>query len=131
VGCCANWLPPVDLPARQYRFLQSDGNSPGTLSYALLQARTSTYKTITFNGVSTIQVKGKLPDIWAGINLQGLCTNGKPSVIMDGSGIITPTDGLVLSGTNLLYGVQVKKFKGRQIKAFGSDNKLLCVTATN
>jgi len=106
------------------------GSVIGTLSYALKQA--SSGSIISFNlpiGVSIIAVSGKLPSIPKGVSVQGICSAGKPQITIDGTGVSSTSDGLVLLGQVQLNGLKVKGFKGKQIVAQSQGNKLSCVVA--
>jgi len=107
----------------------TDDNLLGSLSYALNMAGNG--QIITFDStVSKVTVTGILPALKAGVILQGRCNAGKPGVTIEGFGLTGLIDSLVLSGRNTLYGVQVTKFSGKQIKSNGSGNKLSCVVTT-
>jgi len=106
------------------------GSTPGTLSNALKQATTG--QSITFalpGGVNTIQISGKLPSVPKGVNIQATCNAGKPGITLDGSGVPNVSEGLILGGSNNIYGLRVTKFKGTQIRALGNGNKISCVAA--
>jgi len=100
-----------------------DSNTPGTLSYALAHATTG--NTITFSGVSTINVTGILPPVQSGVTIDGgNCAN---PIVIDGYNSPLGTNGLVLSGNDIVKALKVQKFKGVQLKTIGTGNKLSCV----
>ncbi|NWJ97113.1 MAG: C39 family peptidase [Chloroflexi bacterium] len=106
-----------------------DRATVGKLSNAFNMAVSG--QVITFDStISKVTVSGVLPALNAGVILQGRCIAGKPAVTIEGFGMSGLVDSLVLSGRNLVNGIQVAKFSGKQIRNTGSGNKLSCVVAT-
>lgn len=106
------------------------GASPpmGTLSYALKNVSPTNGQLITFKpGVTAVNVTGQLPDVPAGVTINGgSCTSGTPVFINSAGGT---GDGLVLKGGVTLQNLRVANFPGRQIVAGvtpGGKNTLVC-----
>jgi hypothetical protein len=104
----------------KFNFDDGTGTTCGTFSHALAQPVVTTSATIRFqlDASRTITFSGALtPSLKAGVILQGktACTDSNPPVTLNGNN--APGDGLRLTGGNILRGVIVKGFQGRQIVA--------------
>jgi predicted outer membrane repeat protein len=123
-------LVPIEVTQPNDRGMLLDGNVTGTLSNALKNAASG--QTIVFNltgGANTVRVSGELPPLKAGVRIQGECINGRPSIIIDGSGTTGVVRGLVLVGLNSLSGIELRGFRGKLLTVSGKGNQLRCSKA--
>ena len=107
------------------------GSDNTTLSYALQHATAG--KTITFAqgavvGV-TINALSWTPTVPAGVAIVGSCGGNGPTVTITGAGLPLSTNGLVLSGNNIVIGLKLTHFPGIQVRAATSNNHVSCVAA--
>ncbi len=107
-----------------------DLNRGGTLSFALSKATAADsnqkMKIIFDAGLTTLTIKGNLPDLQAGVSLIGSCTN---PVVLDGSGLLAGDTGLKLGGHNYLEGLSIVGFRGKLLDLNGTkENTLKCVS---
>jgi hypothetical protein len=116
----------------KFNFDDGAGTTCGTLSHALAQPVTTTTTLIRFelNPSRTITFSGALvPTLKPGVVLQGktVCSDSTLPVTLNGNG--ANGDGLRLAGSNLLRGVVVRGFDGRQIMNVGMNNVIECSRA--
>ncbi len=109
-----------------------DDGQCGTLRAALVAAGSGPSKLVSLNlSLGTaIAITGTGLTVPAGVTIDGgNCTPDGPPIIINGSGVTG--DGLTLTSSNIITGVRVGGFSGKQIKTpvSGGGSKLFCVAA--
>ncbi len=107
-----------------------DSNTPNTLSYAISHATTG--KSIGFT-VASVTVNGQLQAVPAGVTIYGgKCGTTQVNIKAGATYPVNPvTNGLVLSGGNVLVNLKVSGFPGVQLVAGpGGQNNLQCVSVS-
>ncbi len=107
-----------------------DQDNPDTLSFALKRATSGQSITFALTSGTTVTVSGPLRNIPAGVTIGGGCGATGPNIIIKADVAAGVFDGLTLNGGATLGGLQITKFKGKQLKPGGNGNKLICVEAT-
>ncbi len=108
----------------------NDDGSYGSLSYALQNVTSSEVIQFRLTGSSTISETTSL-NVPPGIRISGSCSASGPGITINGAGAAAGTDGLILTNNNLIYGLQIAQFTGKQIKTgSGGGNQLSCVKAS-
>lgn len=103
-----------------------DGNVPGTLSYALVNATSGQIITFNLNNGSTISVKGILPPVKAGVIVRASCNS---PVTIDGADPNAASNGIVLQGNITLQGLKLQGFRGKSLNLNGTKaNRLICTS---
>jgi hypothetical protein len=106
--------------------LTLDGNTKGTLSFALKTAIAGDTITLTPSSGKIIQVKGTLPTPKDGVQIIG-SSNCSAPVTLDGSDPAASQDGLILGNNITLKGLTISGFRNKQVIFNGHGVKLSCV----
>ncbi len=111
-----------------------DNGACGTLRYAVDYLSTrpnNTDKTINLTALpaaSIITLSNSGLSLPVGVSIQGRCLNNKPDITISASGVTG--NGVTLGGGNILIGLKVTGFGGKQIFTAGKGNQLSCVVAS-
>ena len=107
--------------------IYGDSTNPGTLSFALLNAKSG--QTITFtlpDNIRLVFVYNELPQVPPGVNINGGTCGVDSQIRLDGHIMRMQANGLKLGGNNILTNLFITKFNQTQVKTFGTGNKLVC-----